>query len=207
MNDTRMRGGGPRRRGLKPSAPAVSRALRRDLAAAFSLLVACVLPAAPSYAFASSPEDEVKAVFLFKFAPFVDWPASAFSSPVSPFRLCILGEDPFGATLDQAVSGQQFETHPIEVRRLQSPDGASGCHILYFRGPRSAALAEAFSRLKGSPVLTVTEDDGPVSGGVIRFVVRGGRVRFAIDPNAAAANGVRISSKLLALAIPAKPGS
>ena len=52
-------------------------------------------------------EYAVKAAYLYKFAPFVEWPAAAFASPSSPFQLCILGRDPFGAQLDHDVAGQR----------------------------------------------------------------------------------------------------
>jgi len=149
----------------------------------------------------------IKAAYLYKFAPFVAWPPTAFASPTSPLRLCILGDDPFGALLDQTVDGQAVDSHPIQVRRVQGQAGAAGCQIVYFHGPRSGPAIEAFARLRGVPVLTVSDADADADGAVIRFVERDGRIRFAIDEGAAAANGVRISSKLLSLAVPMRPGS
>lgn len=153
---------------------------------------------------ADTPESVVEAAYLYKFTPFIDWPSSAFASPSSPFRLCVLGDDPFGSALDQAVGGHSVVDHPIEVRRIKTAGAAVGCHMLYFAGPKTAATADAFSKLKGSPVLTVTRESGGVTGEVIQFVVRDGHVRFAIDEAAASTNGVRISSKLLGLAVPFK---
>src|SRR3546814_17794068 len=51
------------------------------------------------------------------------------------------------------------------------------------------------------PILTVTDRSKGVAGGMIEFVMQGGRVRFQIDERAARASGLRISSKLLGLAI------
>jgi hypothetical protein len=146
-----------------------------------------------------SVEYGVKAAYLQKFAPFVAWPSSAFTSPTSPFLLCVLGRDPFGTTLDQAVSGQSIGGHPMVVRRLDHVDGASGCHILYLGTSRSQSAAAALQAVRGAPTLTVT--DGAPAGAVIQFAVKGSRVRFDIDIGAAAANRLTISSKLLALAM------
>lgn len=169
-------------------------------------LTALALSAAAPAVRGDTPAYAIKAAYLYKFAPFVGWPSTAFASPSSPFRLCILGDDPFGAILDQAVSGHTVDDHPIEVLRVQSADAASGCHILYFNALRNAAMAETFNHLRGSPVLTVTEENSAHAEGVIQFVIRDGHVRFAIDATAAAANGVTISSKLLSLAVPLKTG-
>ncbi|HEX3919264.1 MAG TPA: YfiR family protein [Caulobacteraceae bacterium] len=169
-------------------------------------LAALVLAVAADQARAGTPIDAAEATDLARFAPFVDWPASAFASATSSFRLCILGDDPFGPALDQAVSGQQVQAHPMEVRRLQTADGVGACHILYVRSPRPADIAEAMTQLRGAPVLVVT-DEASAPLGAIRFVVREGRVRFIIDAAAATAAGVHISSKLLSLAVRPEPAS
>jgi hypothetical protein len=173
------------------------------LAAAAALVLG-----APGAAYAQFQEFQVKAVYLYKFAPFVDWPANAFPSPASPLVLCVAGEDPFGAMLDRAVAGQKIGARPIQVRRLARGEKAAGCHILYLGGSKAQAIADGLAGVRGAPVLTVT--DGAVAGddrGVIHFVVRDRNVRFEIDDAAAARNGLNISSKLLSLAVSVKARS
>lgn len=153
-----------------------------------------------------SLEYAVKAAYLSKFGSFIGWPAGALGPPSSPFQLCILGEDPFGASLDRAVTGQTVDNHPVAVRRLQRVDADAGCHILYLGASRGQTPAEAIRAVRGSPTLTVA-DDGEPGGAIIRFVIKDNRVRFAIDTTAAAANRVTISSKLLGLATSVRSGS
>jgi hypothetical protein len=43
--------------------------------------------------------NQIEAVYLYNFSKFVEWPASAKPVKSEPFNICILGEDPFGATL------------------------------------------------------------------------------------------------------------
>ena len=148
-------------------------------------------------------EYAVKAAYLYKFAPFVEWPPRAFASASSSLQLCVLGRDPFGAALDRAVRGQRVDGHPVAVRRLQRVDASSGCHILYLGASSGQTAAEALRAVQGSPTLTVA-DNGAGPGAIIRFVVSGNRVRFDIDTAAAAAAGVTISSKLLSLATSAR---
>ena len=174
-----------------------------------ALAAALALARAPSgAAYAQFQEFQVKAAYLYKFAPFVDWPAAAFPSPASPFVLCVAGEDPFGPMLDRAVAGQKIGTHPVRVRRLAKADKTAGCHILYFGGSKAQQVADGLADVRGAPVLTVT--DGALPGedrGVIHFVVRDRNVRFEIDDSAAARNGLTISSKLLSLAVAVKARS
>lgn len=174
--------------------------------AALLALMTVTVSGTPGWTQASAPEAAVKATYLYKFAPFVRWPTSAFASQSSPFYLCVLGDDPFGAVLGQAVSGQTLEGRPMAVRRLRGGEGAAGCHILYLGDSGGRASAQALRNVKGAPVLTVAGQSQAAPGTVIQFMVRNGRVRFDIDTAAATANGVTISSKLLSLAVSARPG-
>lgn len=182
--------------------PGGARPVRRFRTVFVAAVLVVIL--APALALAQSLEYPVKATYLYKFAPFVEWPSSAFDGPSAPLVICVAGPDPFGAVLDQAVSGQRLGARPVIVRRAPKADRAAGCHILYISGP---AAAEALSATRGAPVLTVTDSErGPgASRGVIDFVIRDNKVRFQIDDQAAQHNGLSISSKLLSLAVAVKP--
>ena len=144
-----------------------------------------------------SLEYAVKAAYLAKFAPFIEWPESAFASPTAPLTICVAGADPFGADLDRAAQGQRDGDHPLAVRRMSAPEpAAASCQILFASGP-SDMVAAALEKLKTQPVLTVTDSD---PRGIISFVVVADHVRFDIDEAQADAAGLHISSKLLGLA-------
>lgn len=144
-------------------------------------------------------ETAVKASYLYKFGPFVDWPAQAFAGPDSPFVICVVGRDPFGSLLDRAVTGQRVGGRAIVVARLASADHGSACQVAYLGGSRDQSVRAALAALRGAPVLTVT--DGPGGPGIVDFVLADNRVRFRIDEAAAAENQLTISSKLLGLAL------
>jgi len=166
-----------------------------------TLLTLLVLAAPPARAQNDSIEFAVKATYLYKFAPFIDWPDAAFQSPASPFVICVVGDDPFGQVLDRAVVGQRFGEHPIMVERIATYGAERACHVLYTIGSDAQPAGEALAQAAARPVLTVTDAVRASSGkGIIHFVVQENRVRFEIDDRAAAQNGLRISSKLLSLA-------
>ena len=150
----------------------------------------------------NSLEKAVKATYLYKFGSFVDWPDMAFISPSSDVHLCIAGDDPFGPTLDLAVQGQQVEGRPVTVRRIRIAERDSQCHIMFISGSSAQSVAEGIDAVSGTPTLTITDSSRDASAkGIIHFVIRDNRVRFEIDDQVAAANGLMISSKVLSLAV------
>jgi hypothetical protein len=148
----------------------------------------------------------VKAAFLYKFEPFVNWPAEAFPSVDSPFNLCVVGNDPFGSLLDRVVAGQQTAGHGIVVVRLESPSPEAHCSMLYIGTADAGAARQAEAAVAGAPVLTVTDSiDDSSAKGMINFVIADNRIRFEIDAARARQAGLDISSKLLSLAVSVKP--
>ena len=151
---------------------------------------------------ARSLEFGVKATYLYKFAPFVEWPSSVFPSPTSPLHLCVAGTPVFGELLDRAVAGQRFNEHPIELDRFPTIDGPRDCQIMFVSGSPAQPAADILALLRDAPVLTVTDlPSESANKGIINFVIRDHHVRFEIDARAAAAHHLEISSKLLALAV------
>jgi len=162
------------------------------------MMLALWLAAAGVGASAAEPlEASVKAAYLAKFAFYVDWPPAAFAGPTAPIVLCIVGDDAFGALVEEATAGQAVQGRAIAVKRLKAISRESGCHIAYVG---AEARLEA---VKGSPVLLVTDALG--GNGMINFVLRDNRVRFTVDDDLAAQFGLGISSKLLNVALAVKP--
>lgn len=170
--------------------------LRGMWALALGLLIA-LLPQAPARS-AQAGEYEVKAVFLFNFSQFVDWPESAFETPGSPFVIGVLGEDPFGAILDEVVRGETVHGRPMVVRRYRSTKEIEDCHILFIARSERQALGEILADLQNRSILTVGDlDDFAARGGMITLVERTQRIRLQINLAAARRVNLAISSKLL----------
>ena len=143
-------------------------------------------------------EYRVKAVFLFNFAQFVDWPADAFADPGQPFVIAVLGKDPFGAELDAVVRGEKVSQRSLVVERYYNIADLHECNILYIARSEMGHLPQILTALKGRSILTVSDADGDDQTGVmIRLVNRSNRVGLQIDVGAARASHLTISSKLL----------
>lgn len=161
--------------------------------------LALTLSTAPLSGAPPSLEEAVKASYIFKFAPFIEWPSSAFASG-APFTICMTGQDPFGAVMDDVVRGQKIRGRPILLRRLASAAPVTGCHIVFMGRPAPGIAAGA---LPAGPILTISDAGNGAPGGMIQFVMQGSRVRFQIDDATARANGIVVSSKLLNLSLAA----
>jgi len=145
-----------------------------------------------------NPEYQLKAVFLFNFAQFVEWPASAFPNSMTPLVIGILGEDPFGPYLDETVRGETVNDRPLVVRRYRSVEEITTCHILFISRREDRRIKGILDSLRGRSVLTVSDADRfATRGGMIRFVTDHKRIRFRINLEAAKAANLTLSSKLL----------
>jgi YfiR/HmsC-like len=147
-------------------------------------------------------EYQIKAAFLFNFARFVEWPAKAFSATNSPMIIGVLGENPFHDDLAHTIQNKTVDEHSIQVKQFSSLTEATNCQILFISTSEKSRLPKIISGLKGTSVLTVGEMDQFIeSGGMINFVIQGSKVRFQINNDAATGASLKISSKLLALAV------
>ena len=153
-------------------------------------------------ALAQAPSEyEVKAAFLFNFAKFVEWPAGTFSSANTPFRICVLGKDPFGSTLDRIVADKTLNERRIEVDRSTTLADTKNCQILFLASSEARRMAQIVQQLKAGGVLTVADTSGFAQmGGMINFVLDDDRVRFEINLRAAEAAHLKLSARLVTVA-------
>lgn len=148
---------------------------------------------------AISREYKLKAVFLYNFSSFVEWPPSAFNSADAPFVIGIVGPDPFGSFLDETVAGEKAQGHPMVVKRFDDVREVKDCQILFINQP--GHTADVLSSIKNRNILTVSDENNFARmGGMIHFSTESNKIRLQINPSAAKAEKLNISSKLLRLA-------
>jgi len=149
----------------------------------------------------AATEYQVKAAFLYNFAKFVEWPPDTFPRPSAPLHLCVFGDDPFEGELERIVREKTIGGRPLRVLQPKRAGQARGCHILFVGSSDPKEVRSLLEVLRGSSTLTVgNSSEFTRLGGMINFLVEGGRVRFEINPEAAQENRLRISAKLLSLA-------
>ncbi len=138
--------------------------------------------------------DDLRAVFLFNFGSYVEWPGAL--SDEAPFRIGICGDPDLASAVEKVVSGERIQGHAVRVLRVRRADEARSCQVLHLAaGTETAAGLEA---LAGRPVLTCGETERfEAEGGMIRFVVERNRIRLRVDLAAVSRSGLRVSSQLL----------
>lgn len=160
-----------------------------------SLLAAAASPDQPV------DEYQVKAAFLYNFAKFVQWPAEAFKTASDPIAICVLGQDPFGNSLEDTVAGKAIEGRSLTVRHISSSKQVAGCHVLFIGSAEDKRSSAVLADIRMPGILTIGESDASGADGVvINFRLEAGKVRFDINVDAAASEKLRISSRLLSLA-------
>lgn len=144
-------------------------------------------------------EDDVKATFLFNFTKFVDWPAPPPGA--EPFRVCVVAEPAFAASVDRIIAGETAEGRPLQRVTPTAPDAARTCQILFLGRSEAAHADRWMAAIRNTPVLIVGESPGFCNrGGHINFVVEGNHVRFDVNQDSASRAGLDISAQLLRVA-------
>lgn len=148
-----------------------------------------------------TPAYQVKAVFLYNFTRFVDWPSTTFTSPQDTFTIGILGKDPFGSYIDETVTGEKLGTHPIKIERYENLKDLINCQILYINIPDQEYVKSILAATSKLSILTVSDEpDFNRWGGMVRFFTESNKIRLEINTNVSKAAQLEISSKLLSVA-------
>jgi hypothetical protein len=146
-------------------------------------------------------EYQIKAAFIFNLAKFVEWPPTAFRNEKDPLRICVLGRDPFGSALGDAVGGKTVMGRSFAVSPLAGIADAANCQILFVSSSEKKRTRSIVGEIHTAGILTVGETDGfAAEGGMVNLKLDDVRVRVEINLEAATMANLRISSKVLNLA-------
>jgi len=152
----------------------------------------------------SSADYRTQAEDLHHFAEFVGWPSSSNpgkDTANTSINFCVLGQDPFGNSLEASILGHPIGERQTAVVRGKRLKDLGECDVLFVSSSEAKRQSRILNQLGHSSVLTVGEtSDFAASGGVIQFVQEGGRVDFLINVDAANRAGLKIRADLLALA-------
>jgi hypothetical protein len=186
----------------KPDFRAFASTLRRTLGlilfGAYSLMCAQTVAEAQSQPLS---ESQIKAGFLFNFTKFVEWPPEAFADPGVPIVLGIVGDSSVAELLIETAAGKIVNGRAVIVQRFKEGQDPRTCHILFVGSSQERHVPQILERVKGSPILTVSETSGFAQfGGMINFTVEGNKVRLEINLDATARARLKISAKVIAVA-------
>lgn len=172
------------------------RLLRLALAVAVVVTVPVVVR---SQTIAAAP-DEVKAAYLYRFARYVEWPEGTFANAEAPIVFGVVGAEAVYAELARLLQGKPQPGRAIVARKLAPADPLEGIHVLFI-GAGALSAAPWPQRVGHRPILMVSEGArGIQEGAALNFVLVEDRLRFEASISAIERSGLRVSSRLLALA-------
>jgi hypothetical protein len=152
-------------------------------------------PLAPQRAY------RVKAAFLVNFVRFTEWPADALGPPGAPIVIGVLGLNPFGDDLVNAVRDRTLHDRPVRVINIATREEFESCHVIFVTADDHLRWDPLLLALRDRPVLTVGEEPHFARDlGLVGFFLEGERVRFEVNLQATERAGLRMSSRMLTLA-------
>lgn len=148
---------------------------------------------------ASAPA--LTAAFLYNFALFTEWPADALPAK-APLVLCVADQPKVARALKEATKGRDVGGHAFSVRTIELNGPVLECHLLYADRLDARGAAALLAKIKGAPILSVSDFSSFAQlGGIAHLFLEGGRMRFAVNLDAANRTKLRLSSRLLSLAV------
>jgi len=151
---------------------------------------------------AAATEHEIKAAFLFKFLGYAQLPRAAAGDQNAPITVALINADDVADDLVRMSAGRTVDNHTVEVRRITENDSLAGIQVLFIGGADRAPLSRLLKAAQQRSILSITEaEDALDQGSVINFKTVDGKVRFEVSLDAAEKSGVRLSSRLMAVAL------
>ncbi len=153
----------------------------------------------PAPAERSTYEYDIKAVFLYNFTRYVQWPEALAPEGL---RIVVLGESPILPPL-QAIAGKIAAGQPpIMVRQCLGIEQIGHPQILFIARSALPEIDRILGKTRGTDILTVGESEGLAARGLaINFVERDGTIKFEMSERALKEARIQVGSQLLKLAI------
>lgn len=168
------------------------------------LAASFAFPVASAYAQTApvAGEEKVKAAFLHRLLYYIEFPPEAFPRQNSPYVVGVMEDDLIAEELNRLTVGKLVHNRPVVVTRVAPGAALNDLHVLFIG--RSERLRQPFilKQLRSDPVFRVTETEGSLEqGSMFNFRIIDDKVRFEVSLLAAEQSRLRISSRILPLAV------
>lgn len=160
------------------------------------LLAALLLMGTP-WVRADDTEQQLKAVFLGRFASYVQWPQQERPA----FVITVLGQHPLGEQLPRLYADKRIQGRPVQIRSAAVVQDIGAPDLLFIALPTVAQRQAAIAHAQGHGILSVSDTKGFAElGGIIQinFVEQNAQIKINYD--AAMKTGLQIGAPLLSIA-------
>lgn len=150
-------------------------------------------------------EYELKAIYLYNFLQFVQWPKEKCPLPEERANeIVVIGDtslQPVLQSLQAKLREKNKELFLVFHDKYQEGMNLSSCCLLFIGASERKKLAKILQNIDGKHVLTVADSDEFVEAGVmITLLSRENKIRWAVNRKPVADAGLKMSAKLLAIA-------
>lgn len=146
---------------------------------------------------------KIQAIFMYNFTKYIEWPAESVSES---FVIGVFGNtrlvekltEMAGDTRKYRFKGKQA----FSISKYSSVDAIGNCQMLFISRDKSDNFSTVLKKMKGRPVLILSESDGLISqGSAINFIAKNNKQEFELNPAAIKQQGLSVSSSLNSFAI------
>lgn len=150
-------------------------------------------------------EYELKAIYLYNFLQFVQWPAEKCRLPGGRVHeIAVIGDTSLQTvlrSLQAKLREKDKELILVFHDSYQEGMDLSRCSLLFIAASERKNLPKILKDIDGKHVLTVGDADDFVEAGVmITLLSRENRIRWAVNRKPVADAGLKMSAKLLEIA-------
>jgi len=137
---------------------------------------------------------QAQSLYIYNFSRLIQWPAS---SQTGDFVIGVVGDDELYSSLVTYVSNKKVGAQPIAVRKFDSPESITRCHIVFVGNSKLSNFEDLINRLKGSNSLIITERKGMVNAGsAIDFFMEQDKLKFVMNATNAQKYNLTVSKSL-----------
>ena len=150
----------------------------------------------------SAQQPMFKALFMFNFAKYIEWPTSASQSQ---FVIGVYGNDEIVPELKKLAAARKINNKSIVVKSVKSLSDATDAQVFYVPLSKSGNIENVTSFFAGKPTLIVCDKDGMCKKGAgINYVTVGGKMKFEVNKHNISSHQLKIDPKLISLGIEVK---
>ena len=164
-----------------------------------ALLMVLLVSTAFSKAEAPDINAKVKAIFLYNFSKYIEWPSNMASGN---FKVAVYGNYPaLVAELQQMARQKTRGAQKFEIVVYNSLNDLKPSHMLYVTDSRSEELTHIIKKVNDTNTLVVSDNRGAINkGSGINFFYENNKQKFEISPTNLTGHGLKVSDQLTILA-------
>lgn len=147
----------------------------------------------------NAQDDRFKAVFIFNFAKYLEWPTEY---KTGDFVIGILGNSTVEQFLVSISASKSVGSQVVVVKKFFNVESLERCQMLYIPFNNSNMLPAVLNKIGSNSTVIITEKNGLIaSGAAFNFVLENGKLGFELNTSTLNNRNLKITNELKELAV------